>query len=70
MFSTAFELKGVDLPFFSCAEQQFKKNGNFGVLKKNVLPMGSRCIFMAYGIILKHLERWAFRRERGRGTLF
>jgi hypothetical protein len=35
VFSTAFELRGADLPFFSCAGKKW--GGGFFVFVKNVL---------------------------------
>jgi hypothetical protein len=51
VFSTAFELRGADLPFFSCAEKIVLK-----IKKKVLLLKFDGCIFMAYGVILKHLK--------------
>jgi hypothetical protein len=53
VFSTTFELRGADEPFFSCAENVFWKI-MFYMYYWSL--MDSRCIFMAYGVILKHLE--------------
>jgi hypothetical protein len=36
VFSTAFGLRGADLPFFSCAEKKIRKKWNY-ILKKVLL---------------------------------
>jgi hypothetical protein len=49
VFSIDFEIRWVDLPFFLCAEKKM------GFLKK-IYSLTDFFIFMAYGVILKHLE--------------
>jgi hypothetical protein len=54
VFFTAFDLRGVDLPFFSCREKHFMKKKTFlgkKLQKSSIIEvfMDSRCIF-------RHLE--------------
>jgi hypothetical protein len=74
VFSTVFELRGRMYRFFHAREKVLKKNG--GGFKKMfyllLLKFDGLYIFMAYGVILKHLEvdkiTWgSFSNKRGVG---